>query len=412
MRPAIFVRWACALLLCIGVVSLGTVPAAGASAGEGGPLAISRFTFQTTRAVQTPMTHESYGFVNESAPYTQAGGHLNGLDGGADALSTLIEFESETVTTPVGPAQVPTQDPRDIVVDVPPGLLGNPTAAPRCPLKEALSLAVHCPASTQIGVAVLHLIKGEGFVGPIVNVVPEAGQTAEFAIDTPSNVNFLLTGHVVHGPEGYGLSVASNGTPNTQLTSVETTFWGVPASKIHDPERGLYCVRGTEASTPWTCGEANAGKPYGFGGEPSGAAEEAPFLTMPTGCASGAEVASVRADSWEEPVRYVDGRIVEGRYARATTTIPGATGCDLLRFDAGIEVEPNTLLADEPVGLGVSLSVAQYEEPQRLATPELREAVVTLPLGVSISPGIVDGIQACEASGPEGIDFEGPESEE
>lgn len=412
MRPAIFVWWVCALLLCVGVVSLGIVSAA--SASEGSQLAISRFTFQTTRAVQTPMTHESYGFVNESVPYTQAGGHLSGLDGGADALSTLIEFETETVTTPLGPVQVPTQDPRDIAVDVPPGLLGNPTATPRCPLKEALSLAERCPASTQIGVAVLHLIKGEGFVGPIVNVVPEAGQTAEFAIDTPSNVNFLLTGHVVHGPEGYGLSVTSNGTPNTQLTAVETTFWGVPASKIHDPERGLYCERGTAASTKWTCGafDGSTDEDYGSGGESSGVAEEVPFLTMPAGCASGPEVASVRADSWEEPVRYVDGRMVEGRYARATTTIPGATGCDLLRFDAGIEVEPNTLLADEPVGLGVSLSIAQYEEPQRLATPELREAVVTLPLGVSISPGIVDGIQACEASGPEGINFEGPESEE
>ena len=37
---------------------------------------------------------------------------------------------------------------------------------------------------------------------------------------------------------------------------------------------------------------------------------------------------------------------------------------------------------------------------------------MTLPEGMSISPGIVDGIQACNESGPEGINFKGPESEE
>ena len=69
-------------------------------------------------------------------------------------------------------------------------------------------------------------------------------------------------------------------------------------------------------------------------------------------------------------------------------------------------------MADEPVGLGVDVGVPQSEQPGALATPHLRDAVVTLPEGMSISPGIVDGIQACNESGPEGINFEGPESEE
>jgi hypothetical protein len=75
-------------------------------------------------------------------------------------------------------------------------------------------------------------------------------------------------------------------------------------------------------------------------------------------------------------------------------------------------VQPDTTLADAPVALGVNLTVPQTEEPQRPGTPELRSAVVTLPEGMSISPGIVDGIQACNESGPEGINFTGPESEE
>ena len=59
-----------------------------------------------------------------------------------------------------------------------------------------------------------------------------------------------------------------------------------------------------------------------------------------------------------------------------------------------------------------NVRVPLNEKPQALATPELHGAAVTLPEGISVSPGIVDGIRACERAGPEGINFEGPESEE
>ena len=80
-------------------------------------------------------------------------------------------------------------------------------------------------------------------------------------------------------------------------------------------------------------------------------------------------------------------------------------------FGPSIGVQPDTTLADEPVGLGVNVKVPLDERPQSLATPQLRDATVTLPEGMSISPGIVDGIQACNEFGPEGINITGPESE-
>ena len=117
----------------------------------------------------------------------------------------------------------------------------------------------------------------------------------------------------------------------------------------------------------------------------------------------------MKADSWEEPGHVGLGGVYEG-YVEEKTTMPGVTGCNMLQFDPGIEVGPDTVLADAPVGLGVNVTVPQVEESQRLATPELRDAVVTLPLGMSISPGIVDGVQACDESGPEGINFTGSEN--
>ena len=119
----------------------------------------------------------------------------------------------------------------------------------------------------------------------------------------------------------------------------------------------------------------------------------------------------MRADSWEEPGSVGVNGQYEG-YVERSATLPGVTGCDLLAFDPSIEVQPDTLLADEPVGLGVNVKVPQPEKPEALATPHLRDAVVTLPEGMSISPGVVDGIQACNETGPEGINFTGPESEE
>ncbi len=385
-----------AVFAVVSMVVLGLVSSAMAFEEPSKPLKITKFTFQATEAVKVPLSTEHWGFENVPIPFTQAGGH-------PDSLTAAFEFETEQVYKSFLEvfAAVPTRDPKDVVVDLPPGLLGNPTAVPRCPLKQALGRVKPCPAVTQVGVAVVHLNGGTGVVGPIVNVVPEAGQSAEFALENQGKFSALLTGHVIHTSGGYGLSVASNGIPGLAITSVETTFWGVPSASIHDPERGLFCQNNTASPSEakWACGrEKNPSD--GFGGEPGGGLE-VPLLTWPSDCAGGPETAGISADSWQEP----------GVYTTGSATIPAVTGCNLLSFDPEIEVSPDTMLADEPVGLGVDLKVPQVEEGERLATPELRSAVVTLPEGMSISPGIVDGIQACEEFGPEGINFTGPESE-
>jgi hypothetical protein len=390
-------RGLAALVAVVATVLCSLTVAARAGATEAEPLKITKFTLQTTSAVQTPVNHDSFGFVQEPYSFTQAGGY-------PDSLTATIEFESEDVNTLSGLRPVPTRDPKDVVVSSPPGLLGNPTAVPRCPLKQVLAYGIPCPASTQVGIAVVHLGEGVGLVGPIVNVTPEAGQSAEFAIETITKVNFLLTGHVVRTPEGYGLSVVSNGILSNALISAETTFWGVPAAEVHDPERGLFCLR-QDTGRSWSCGFIifgyKNGKTIGLGNEKS---DEplVPFLIMPTDCALGGGTATVKADSWEEP----------GVYTSATASWPGVTDCNLLPFAPSVSTEPDTMLAGAPVGASVKLVVPQSREANKLAAPQVRSAVVTLPLGMSINPGAVDGIQACEESGPEGIDFTGPESEE
>ena len=385
MRARVFLRWLCGVAPLIGVLLVASAPVAGATEAE--PFEIKRFTMQTTRLKEVSFGAGIYDFVNEPYAFTQAGGHPS-------ALTTTVEFTTEefekingTITEHV---VVPTHDPKDIVADLPPGLLGNPTAVPRCPLTQILTGGSdkQCPADTQVGVYLLHWLGGKQQLGPIVNATPELGQSAEFALENKGGVVPVLTAHLVRTAQGYGITVVSNEIPMAGIYSAEVTFWGVPADESHDAMRGRFCGTNTKEAAHLTC----------EGGNKSAGITPVPFLTMGTDCSAGPETATVRADSWVQP----------GVYQRATTPLPGVTGCDLLAFNPSIEAQPDTLLADAPVGLAVNLQVPQVEKPGASATPQLRRLVATLPEGMSISPGIVDGIQACNATRAEGEAIEIP----
>ena len=64
-----------------------------------------------------------------------------------------------------------------------------------------------------------------------------------------------------------------------------------------------------------------------------------------------------------------------------------------------------TAQADEPSAYSFNLKSSQTEGFEELATPELKNVTMTLPEGVSISPSAGDGLVACPAKGPEGIDI-------
>ena len=85
---------------------------------------------------------------------------------------------------------------------------------------------------------------GKEMLGPIINVTPEAGQSAEFVLEnTAKGATPLLTAHLVRTAQGaYGFTVVSNEIPVVALARFELTFWGVPADPSHDPMRGRYCT--------------------------------------------------------------------------------------------------------------------------------------------------------------------------
>ncbi len=350
---------------------------------------MTKFDVHTTFSQETPgeLTGAS-GYRNIEEPYafSQAGGH-------PIALTTTIEFKKQVIhTSSGGIGEIPAGgDPKDIQVELPPGLLADPLSGPRCPLAVFTRQgARNCPAATQIGFVEL-FFAATVIDADIYNLVPEAGQSAEFGIPPGGSINVILTAHLVHTAEGYGFTVVSNNIPQRGFTRLKLSFWGTPADSAHTPQRGRACGGNPFAGFP-TC--AN-GVLTSLGGEAAGV-EPVPFLVMPTDCADGPEKVRVLYDSWQEPGLFYEGPASE---------LPQSTGCGALSFQPELEVRPDTKQADAPVGLNVNLKVPQPEEPGVPRTPDLRNAVVTLPPGLSINPSVVDGVQACNETGPEGIDL-------
>jgi hypothetical protein len=412
-RP-LLVLAASLMMLCV-FTSLSMPTTARAVAEK--PFGIRSFAIQTIErteelAVERPegiFKSPGFEFINKPYKFTQAGGH-------PWALSTSGEFTSEQageygflekIFLPGAFPVSPTQDPRDVIATLPPGLIGDPQAVSRCSLSVVTAGGGLCPTDTIVGWYMLSY-GGESpeYVGPIVNVTPSVGESAEFVLENETPLDQgILTAHLVRvenpvtKQHEYELTVGSKEIPLLGVFKFELTFWGVPADPSHNAMRGRFCKRGNVIHA-LAC----------TGGETSAGIAPVPFLSLGTDCSAGPETATLRADSWQEP-----GSIVEGHYmgyAEATTAMPPLTGCNLLPFAAEVETQPDTRGADEPVGLGVNVRVPQNEKQGANATPQLRDAVVTLPEGMSVNPGVVDGIQACDEGGPEGINFEGSESEE
>jgi hypothetical protein len=347
-----------------GLASASAVP--GAAGTEPKPFGIAAFTMQTTK----PSTVD--GTVNEPYFFDQAAGH-------PIALTSTVRFATEEVGS--NHTLAPTRDPKDIIIDLPPGLLANPQAIPRCQSGRT----EHCPTATQVGVFVLHAGFGGGniaLLGPIVNLTPLGGESAELGLETPLGM-FLLFGRVVRTPEGYTSAIVSNGLPTLGITEMEITLWGVPAAAAHDPLRGVTCI-GSGSNVGSGCQETGV----------SDGEEPAAFLTMPSSC-SDLPTAVAWADNWEEP----------GHYVQASSTLPTMAYCERLPFDPEVVVRPETLRPDEPLGADLSIRVPQLGNEAIVGTPPLRDATVTLPAGVSINPAVAAGLHACDATGPTGINI-------
>jgi hypothetical protein len=334
------------------------------------------------------------------SPFTQAGGHPFQLTTEVN-VDTLAEGQSATG----GIVPNPVRDPRDVTVELPPGLIGNPQDVPICSLADFF--ARECPLSTVVGDVGLRyggfpFQDAFGSINPVYNLQPSGAYPGEVGYEAQS-VPFLVTVGLRSGSD-YGLSVTGSSLEEVGINRARFNIWGEPADPAHDSLRGKTCAGGggflwfQQATTNPAVAEqdcvGDVEGPQGFTkgkGGPAGV-PTTPFLTMPTQCSGQPLAFGVSADNWQVP----------GEIATAGATQPPVDGCGSLSFSPTIEARPTTNLADAPSGLEFDLEVPQgcwlSEESagfEPLCQSNLSEAVVKLPQGLSVNPSSGNGLGAC-----------------
>ena len=301
--------------------------------------------------------------VNGS-PYTQAGGHPYEMTTTANLNTEFSPYSNRFSSAEnfASPEEV-----KDIRVNFPAGLIGNPQAIPRC---SGADFGLNrCPVATQVGT----LSFGAAFIAngtvALYNLEPGPGDAAEIGYHAPSGgPGQVITGGVRTGSD-YAQRTLSANLPTLGLRYLSFTLWGVPAATVHDRERG--CETGNQLGCP------------SKGGGASGA-EKSPFLSMPSSCSSGPLTSSVTVDGWNLKTDQT-----------ASASLPAVDGCNQVAFEPTIQARPTTNLADSPSGLTFDLHVPQPQTAEGIATAHLKNAVVTLPAGVKINPASASGLGAC-----------------
>ena len=290
----------------------------------------------------------------DGTPATQAGAHPD--------LTTTFAFGTKEAI--LGPA--PDGSVREIKVDLPPGLVGNATAVPRCTFEEFVELQ-KCPTSTQVGVVTGRAsVLGRPLTQqvPVYNMVPGPGAPAELVFNFDA-LEFHLRTKV--RPDG-GLTSTIVLPNNAAIYESALTLWGVPGASAHDAQRGEFC-----SELSGCAGGGNKGT------------GDTPFLTLPADCTDTSPEIQMDIDSWEHI----------GDYTHAVEPVGPWTGCGKLTFEPRLQATPESTTAGEPSGYNFELEIPQDKGALGLGTPALRSSRIVLPPGLTISPPSANGLEAC-----------------
>jgi hypothetical protein len=310
---------------------------------------------------------------------TQAGSHPFSLETsfGVNTRETagVIDVESEL---------------KGLTIEQITGLVGDPTAVPRCTSTEFLTAVPgvrnsSCPNDTAVGTAADVIKKsneGENFYSPVFNLTPANGSVVRLGFLVFTSTPVILE---VGIGQGFPYRVRAKVTNAPQLVALvrsNVTIWGVPADPRHDEFRGS-CIEfhTVPPKLPFpeipSQGMCPANVP------------EAPFLTLPRACTAPLTT-DYLAEFWQ-PL----GAEEAGESAPFATT-----GCQSLGFAPTIEAKPTTHTAESSSGLDFDLNVENpgLTDVDRLADSDIEKAVVTLPPGITTNSSVATGLGACTFS--------------
>jgi hypothetical protein len=297
-----------------------------------------------------PAAHAAFGIESFTAEVRKADNTTLETQAGAHPFVGVTSFKfNSTVLGPDGHV-------KDVRVDLPPGLISNPLATPRCTNAQFPS----CPKETQLGTEQLTASGGVPYTAAVFNMETGANQVADFAFSVPllAPRTDIIGGLRDHGDLGLFFTI-SDIPQSANLISSTLTFWGVPADPAHDGERG-----GPSTAPP------------------------TPFLTLPTACA-GVQTTTLSADSYEAPGQFV---------TKDAVTPTGATGCDALAFTPTLSATADGR-ASRANGAGLKVTIDQPLEQSNVHSVSVQLPKLFSARGTTIAAACPEATFAADPAG-------------
>lgn len=306
-----------------------------------------------------------------------------------------------------GFADAPVQGTRLAVVDLPPGLVGDPTSLATCSMDDVLAnenvlYAGKCPRESAVGWASIDAVYPAGNAFPtqrrrIWRVAAGPNEAAAFATSIaglPVRMSATVT-----PSGGYRIKVTGDKLPQQQFVRNFTAhLWAVPADHqgpgdecdgfIQVATGDFRCADNTEPGGGTTRPTLTFGAPLG---------ERKPFMTNGSVCNE-----PLSASIWLQPFGSRPA-------VSEDMVVAPLTNCADQPFEPAVSVKPASKAAGQPSGYDVTIDVPQHQDPDGIATAHVKDVAVTLPEGVAISPPSANGLDAC-TDAAFGLDGDDPAS--
>jgi hypothetical protein len=273
---------------------------------------------------------------------------------------------------------------RNLNFDLPPGLLANPNAVPKCTTAQLVTTDIEdssnktgCPQSSQVGITEVELMnQGQQqapIFEPVFNLEPRFGEPARFGFFADFLAVFIDT-EVRPDREYAATAKVVDASSLVSVLAATTTFWGTPADESHDAQR-ITAYEAVHGGVPET---SNGKRPAGL--------VPVPYMLNPTRCgvAQGVDITAIP---------YTPPELE----SKAFAPLSANSGCGLLSFEPNLSIAPTTAQAETGAGLDVNLTFPTdgLEHPDLYVEAEQKRAEVTLPEGVTVNPSQAVGLGVC-----------------
>jgi len=254
-------------------------------------------------------------------------------------------------------------DLKGLTLHLAPGLLGDPTAAPKC--SQANFAAGNCAAANQVGAVATTVVATAPLLGlpvtlplegEVYNLVPNADEPARLGISIEPLGGLAAPIHIQSSIRtrltDYGLdSITRDDLPRTATVAT------IPADiTVTDMALTLWGAKGAHGTLA------------------------KPFVTVPTSC--------------QPATTTIDTRAWDGPSATGGSDTFTPSDCAHVPFTPSLEVGPAQVPSDTPGEASATLKVPAASGDNRVQA-NVKRVGLLLPNGLVLSPGLANGLTDC-----------------